>query len=717
MIEVSDDPERDGHHIADSRLGLVGADDFEWLVETAVKWHGSDKESTASYVAARAFDPTRLRHVEIAWGLDRASALWALHLESWFREVEIQSGQAERLRSIYGRSVARQGTTAESAEVGEQTAGELRTRIATFLDEIAQGAVARFWELNQLMLVDPDTSRYQSDFELSLTATPGWQLLGHEGRSKVIEAARAYLNSEGSQPERWLGTNTVWRPALAGYRALVLLLEFDPDFVRDLSPQGWAEWAPVVVWSPEPEAFIVTDGDSGGNRWKLELLELAYAKASVQVLNTLRVLLDASAADPEGGLGQDTSLKRIFDEKVADLVVEFLGRDLPRRMQRRLLDVLMKEAETIGITLEAEWLCGRNESEGHRERALDAAASVLRHRLKEAWPDIWNAMGADPEFGIDLILSAAERYERPPLAVDAIGETAMGELAVWLFEHFPPEQDPDLQGVHVVGPREEVAQWRSAIVTDLVGAGTIEAVEAVHALAEAFPRYAWLRDQALEAEEVALRADWSPIDADVAFRVLAQSDIRVVQNPNQLQRVVVESLGRLGVRLQGALPEVVFLWDEGQKRLKSEARVSDYVTRFLRDDLIGRGVVANREVEVKNWRGRGIGERTDVLVEATGPGTLARLVIEVKGCWNDGLYIDLPGQLWERYMHDLGTRSGIYLVLVAAHADWEAKDQRAHGCPDDPQTIISRLVDQAADLRASGASIEVVSLDCSVGYA
>jgi hypothetical protein len=92
--------------------------------------------------------------------------------------------------------------------------------------------------------------------------------------------------------------------------------------------------------------------------------------------------------------------------------------------------------------------------------------------------------------------------------------------------------------------------------------------------------------------------------------------------------------------------------------VKGRRTRGDYVTRFLRDDLIGRGVVANREVEVKNWRGRGIGERTDILVEATGPGNPARLVIEVKGCWNDHLYVDLTDQLWERYMHEWRTRSG-----------------------------------------------------------
>ena len=264
-------------------------------------------------------------------------------------------------------------------------------------------------------------------------------------------------------------------------------------------------------------------------------------------------------------------------------------------------------------------------------------------------------------------------------------------------------------------PREEVAQWRAAIVADLVRAGTTKAVEAVHGLAETFPAYPWLRDQRLEAKEVALRAAWSPIDAEAASRFIAQGDLRVVQNPDQLQRVVVESLDRLGMRLQGALPEVVFLWDERQKRPKSEERFSDYVTRFLRDDLIGRGVVANREVEVKNWRGRGIGKRTDILVEATGPGTPARLVIEVKGCWNDGLYVDLPGQLWERYMQEWRTRSGIYLVPVVDHADWEVESRLTYGCPDDSQTIQARLLEQVDDLRASGASIQVVMLECGLG--
>lgn len=714
MIEASDDPKSDGYHIADTRLGLVGAEDFEWLVERAAKWQGSEKEAIASEVAARAFDPTNMRHLEIAWGLDRDSALWKHHLESWFRAIEIESEQARRLRSTYERT--RQTTAAEPDEDGEQTTSELRARLSELLDAIRQGAVERFWELNRLLLVDPNTRRYRGELEMRLTSLPGWQLLDDEDRGQVIEAAKAYVASQRSQPERWLGTTTLWRPAVAGYRALVLLLDFGHlDYLQDLPPEVWAEWAPVIVSAPEPETVIVGGEGLDENSRKLELLEHAYSRAPGHVLEAFRTLLDAAAGDPEQYFSHETSLEHIFDERVGALLEELLERDVPSRLRRQLLDVLMKKAPDRGIGLVRDWLGRRDESEEIRQRALDAAGSALRFQLGETWAHVWAAMAADAGFGVDLILSTAERFERPPISVDTLGEAALADLAGWMFENFPPEQDPDIQAAHFVGPREQVAHWRGAIVTELVNAGTAEAANAVHTLATKFPQYLWLRNQALEAEEAALRASWTPIKPEEASRLVAESGVRIVQNADQLQRVVVEALDRLGTRLQGALPEAVFLWDERERRPKPEERLSDYVTRFLRDDLAARGVVANREVEIQNWRGRGIGERTDILVEAAGPGVPARLVIEVKGCWNAELYKGMAAQLWDRYMHEWGTRNGIYLVSLVDHRDWNDAERREYGCLHDRETLSSAIREQATGLITSGAAIEVVLLDCSLG--
>jgi hypothetical protein len=100
-------------------------------------------------------------------------------------------------------------------------------------------------------------------------------------------------------------------------------------------------------------------------------------------------------------------------------------------------------------------------------------------------------------------------------------------------------------------------------------------------------------------------------------------------------------------------------------------------------------------------------------VEAAGPGVPARLVIEVKGCWNAELFSGIADQLWGRYMVDWGTRNGIYLVAVVDHGDWDDDDRRDYGCLDDPETLLRTLRKQATDLSAFGAEVEVVVLDCS----
>jgi len=75
---------------------------------------------------------------------------------------------------------------------------------------------------------------------------------------------------------------------------------------------------------------------------------------------------------------------------------------------------------------------------------------------------------------------------------------------------------------------------------------------------------------------------------------------------------------------------------------KNETYLSRYVARFLREDLIGAGVVINREVEIR------AGELTDILIDLPiqqlpngDQRPHVRLVIETKGSWHPELLIPI----------------------------------------------------------------------------
>ncbi|MDD2758798.1 MAG: hypothetical protein PHH11_00740 [Methylomonas sp.] len=132
--------------------------------------------------------------------------------------------------------------------------------------------------------------------------------------------------------------------------------------------------------------------------------------------------------------------------------------------------------------------------------------------------------------------------------------------------------------------------------------------------------------------------------------------------------VVEEALRRLAHEAKhGSPPLVTFLWDEKQNKPVSEQRLSDFLKFYLNREWRDGRIIINREVEIRNWRDFGIGERMDLFVQAISADKNAHqpqlcVVIEVKPDNKAKPQIDIPDQLIGKYL-DGETRScGIYLV-------------------------------------------------------
>jgi hypothetical protein len=221
-----------------------------------------------------------------------------------------------------------------------------------------------------------------------------------------------------------------------------------------------------------------------------------------------------------------------------------------------------------------------------------------------------------------------------------------------------------------------------------------------------------------------------PPDALLAF--LADPGKRVIRSADDLADLVVESLGRLQHHLQGELAQAWALWNEAapgprgkpKNRPEEESRISSYVAVFLRNDLEGRGLVVNREVQVVQRKPKGLGERLDLHVEAfwryeAGERyDLLRVPIEVKGCWNGELFTAMESQLYGQYMTALGASHGIYLVGWFDPRDWDEEDWRraktlSHATS--ASNIEQQLERQRAELAsAEGVTVRPFVLDISL---
>jgi hypothetical protein len=161
----------------------------------------------------------------------------------------------------------------------------------------------------------------------------------------------------------------------------------------------------------------------------------------------------------------------------------------------------------------------------------------------------------------------------------------------------------------------------------------------------------------------------------------------------------------------------------GAARPKDEGDLSDWLKVHLQEDLAGRRIVVNREVEIRRAPGPGIGQRTDIHVDAVaknaGVERIIRAVIEVKGCWNRELKSAIETQLADSYLTGAGNQFGLYVVGWFSSDRWDESDTNRAPCSArSRKEVDAELVDRTRKIsNERGLDIRVHSLDIPLNRA
>jgi hypothetical protein len=181
------------------------------------------------------------------------------------------------------------------------------------------------------------------------------------------------------------------------------------------------------------------------------------------------------------------------------------------------------------------------------------------------------------------------------------------------------------------------------------------------------------------------------------------------------------------MKLQDETPAAIDLWNECKVnnktiyRPKDENRLSDYVKRYLDEDLRQRGIIFNREVEIRRGAGPGTGERTDIHVDAVlrslNGDVYDRVsaIIEVKGCWHPELYHAMKTQLVDRYLKDNRCQHGLYLIGWFDCVQWDSNDPRKSQVPQLSRAEAkAKFEAQAEELSRQGVRIRAFILNAAL---
>lgn len=217
----------------------------------------------------------------------------------------------------------------------------------------------------------------------------------------------------------------------------------------------------------------------------------------------------------------------------------------------------------------------------------------------------------------------------------------------------------------------EAIEMKEKIITNLATENSDSAFDMLANLLKKYRKDEMIKQYYPIAEQKYLSRKWevSLLPSHISKMVINENS-RIINSESHLMDIVIESLDRFQKYLLGKTPGAVYLWDVWDDKIKpkDEESFSDFIKLFLERDLMEKGVIINREVEIRRHKfNKKKGERTDILVETfvkTGQKKekFISLIIEVKGCWNNDLKTDLENKLVNRYLNNYTSNHGLYLV-------------------------------------------------------
>ena len=324
------------------------------------------------------------------------------------------------------------------------------------------------------MTLESNSRYYGSDHESDLTVLPGWIAADVKTRRRIIEAAKRYVFEQDPKTKEWLGTNTIYRPAYAGYRALRLLLQEAPDFLSEIPTDTWKNWAPMIL------AYF-TAGGEGEEETQQKLVNVAYKHAPEEIIQTLMVLIDKDNTE-HGQIYITRRVKGCWDERLAN-ALSIKAKDdklKPESMASLLGDLLDHKVYEARKFAESLVPSSPPFTGDERSKAIIAARVLMVDAEDSGWSVVWPAVQQDTEFGREVISAVANRYDRNASKVgQQLPEDILANLFVWLARQYPYSEDPKHEGAYWVGPRENIAHFRDAILQHLKQRGTQKACEAI----------------------------------------------------------------------------------------------------------------------------------------------------------------------------------------------------------------------------------------------
>lgn len=690
---------------------LISTNDFEWLLEEILV-EGDENRQRALAILARIYfdisDPTKR---ELLIVKANQSQIVFSEFSFLLEPLDIDSEKANKEKVRYYKYYK------PNRFDEKRTLFKLawQESIIKLIDELKKGSLESYWRIHLELCKDPEQKNHFVEIESDLTILPGWKNLETNNQQEIIEASKIYLLKMDPQNDEWLGKDVLHRPAIAGYRAIRLLTNYNIVFIEQLNHEILRKWAPIIVSYPISFGFEE-------DQYHDKILEFFYQQVPDQVLMVFKIILNKECEKDEF-ISITRRFDKCWDEKIAEIVFEKIkDKKTKPNSFSSLIEELFKHKYTPVEEYLLTLLVGHSSCDKEAlQRMYLGCSQMIVHSDNLHWKILWPIIQNNSEFGEELIQQLSHDRNEAGRFLNKFMENEIAGLFVWMVQHFPYSEEKLISGAHFVDRREQVGYFRDQLINVLKSRGTLEAKVAIETIKNKLPNLDWLNRVLYETKVISRIKAWNPPTSSDIKILVGQSDKRFIKSQDELMRLVIESLKRLEEEMHGALPSVKYLWEKNETQPKYENDLSDFIVLHLRRDL--KNVLVNREVEIRPTRGKIKGEEPDILVQTfkrDSSGTqyeALSLIIETKCCWHNEFLVAMETQLKERYLKNNDCKYGLYLGGWYLCDSWDTKDNKCNQTKRLNKTleeIKEYFNNQATSLSCDGNFIKSIVLDCRI---
>lgn len=699
---------------------IIFENDLEWLLDCLNSEENISKQEIWAIIIDYCFNLCiSVARIELILPVYAKNLILNKRLYDQIESIELDSEKAEECRIHLRHQLS------STQPLLKPTPSEC---IENSLKKIEDGEEVAWCQL----CVDLGATLYvtSSEIKQDITELPGWENATEITRDRILSAAKTFIITVDPCSSEWISTNTIRKSALYEYMALYLIVSNSIDSLETFNSPMWVKWVPSIL------AFPLFSEDKYSD-YRKYIIKQAYQNATEEFIDTLMILMDKVC---------EYDYFDALTSQISHCLDSYLGSKLLSKVKQPhlklesfsdLLSVLILK-NIKGAKQYAQSLLKKvpTDDEILFSKAVEAARVLLLHSRDAGWSAIWPKMQNDNNFGKAVLESVACDFDFNDSLEERLLEHEISDLFIYLHRTFPEQQFDSSQNTkaqsknqleyqydddfdakdYELSTSDYIRTWREAIPARLQKKGTIKAhnelLRIIIELPETRENLEW---RLLETKNLVQRLSWNPLQPHDLLDYVATHDKYLVQDGEQLLEVLIQSLNRLQQKLQGETPCARDIWDrlkDGSFQPLDENAFSDYVKRFLEEDLGERGIVLNREVEIRRGYGGNSGERTDIHVNAllreseSDNFQNVTSIIEVKGCWNKDLKTAMNSQLFNRYLTDNSCSYGLYLVGWFQCSLWNEDDSRKkRNSSMELIEIRDLLDDQAKNITANSLNI------------